>query len=89
MFSSWYFGMVFIIIATSLYQKVWMKKNGFELARKSTLSQKAVSWLLVFTPIFNTVFGLLCVVLLMAFVFYEDETIHTFEKSVKFRKVNR
>lgn len=87
MFSSWYFGMVFIILATSLYQEVWMKKNGFKLVKKTTFSQRFVSWLLVFVPIFNTIFGLMCIILLLAFVFYEDIVIKAFEESPKFKKI--
>lgn len=85
--TSWYFSMVFIILATSFYQWIWLKKNGYKYNKKVNLLQKIGVWMLALTPIVNTFMGLVCGFVLVLYVFNEDLIIEAVEYNEDFIKI--
>lgn len=82
-FSPWYNSMLVIILATVIYQAVWMRYKGYKFKQKSSIDSRVLSLILMFTPIVNTIFGLCCVFLLYTYVFKEDYMIDLFDSSKK------
>ena len=72
LFSNWYFSMVFLIVATGFYQKMFLKNNGYKNITKVTPLQKIGSWILTLTPIANTVIGLMSLIILVLYISKEE-----------------
>lgn len=87
LFSNWYFSMIFIIIATSIYQSIFLKRNGYKYKKKITLLQRLATWLVVLTPIANTFIGLMSTILLCLYVFNESLVIEAIEHGDNFEKI--
>lgn len=87
LFSNWYFSMIFIIIATTIYQTVWLKNNGYRNTVKPSLLQRLGAWVLVLTPIVNTLIGICAMFVLVLYVTREEAMIEVIDNMDRFEKV--
>ena len=84
-FTPWYNTMIVIILATAVYQKIWMKKNGFRADK--TIQGRILAWGLLLIPIANTFFGISSFILLLLYVFKEDFIREAVEQNKSFEKI--
>lgn len=86
-FSPWYNSMLVIIFATAIYQKYWMKVNGYVFVKPTPMSGRILTWSFALIPILNTIYGLGCLFLLWNYTFKEEDIIKVFDNSSKFMKL--
>lgn len=84
--SPWYNSMLVIIFATVIYQAYWMRSRGYKFKQKTTIDSRVFSFILMFVPILNTIFGLACMFLLYTYIFKEDYMMELFDNSIKVEK---
>ena len=87
LFSNWYFGMIFIILATAVYQGLWLKNHGYVNNQRSTILQKIGAWMLILIPIVNTLIGFMAMFILIMYVTKEELMIEVINSMDRFEKI--
>lgn len=88
-FITWYFTMIFIIMATSGCLNFWMRKKGYERISKPTFRQTVTGWVFVLVPILNIFLGMLAFLILLLFTFKEEVMIELFDTNPNYKKVDK
>lgn len=88
-FITWYFTMIFIIMATSGCLNFWMRKKGYERISKPTLLSIIEGWIFVLAPILNSFLGGLSLLVLLLLIYKEEVMIEIFESNPNYKKIDK